>query len=341
MRIEVRREDLARSRFGISPLWELIYAIRLLAGRSQHTEQTLEPWLQRCRSRYESLRADVDLDPVLALQPPAYGANFLSPAPTSVTSTIDELLEAVRSTPLRVARSEIRTALRLQADVDDSTRRVLTSGRVCAHLADVLTVAWDALLAPEWPALRALLERDVQHRAGRLTEGGWAAALADLHPRLRWRDGHIESDERPGHVAELGGRGLLFVPSVFVWPHHMFSSEPPWPPVLIYSARGVAAPSQLIDSTGPRALARLLGLSRAAVLVALDQPTSTTQLVASLHQTLGGVGDHLAALRGAGLVTRARSSRSVLYHRTPLGDALLAAGQAPGPNGQDTDHIGF
>ena len=74
------------------------------------------------------------------------------------------------------------------------------------------------------------------------------------------------------------------------------------------------------------ALERLLGVSRAAILSALEEPASTTQLAVSLGQSVGGIGDHLAVLRAAGLVTRGRSGRSVLYRRTPVGDALAAAG---------------
>jgi DNA-binding transcriptional ArsR family regulator len=39
---------------------------------------------------------------------------------------------------------------------------------------------------------------------------------------------------------------------------------------------------------------------------------------------LGSVGGHLAVLLEAGLVTRRRAGRSVLYVRTPLGNRLVA-----------------
>jgi DNA-binding transcriptional ArsR family regulator len=171
------------------------------------------------------------------------------------------------------------------------------------------------------------LERDVVYRAGQLASKGWAAALTDLHADLSWRQGRIELSRWPAEdEADLGGRGLLFIPSVFGWPRVALSLDPPWPPALIYPARGVSALWERPGRPGSgTALHRLLGGSRAAILLALEDPASTTQLAGTLGQSLGGIGDHLAVLREAGLVARARSGRSVLYRRTPVGDALAAA----------------
>jgi DNA-binding transcriptional ArsR family regulator len=169
----------------------------------------------------------------------------------------------------------------------------------------------------------------VVYRAGQLTSRGWAAALGDLHPDLSWEEGRIVlSRMRGGGTdAELGGRGLLFMPSVFVWPKLAVGWDPPWPPALVYPARGVAALWEQPRRARPgAALDRLLGPSRAAILIALEEPASTTHLAATLGQSLGGTGDHLAVLRQAGLISRARSGRSVLYRRTPVGDALAAHG---------------
>jgi DNA-binding transcriptional ArsR family regulator len=328
LRIDVRNEDLTMSRFALSPLWELTQALRLLAGGPlERDAPMLRPWLLRARDRYRALARETDLGVIVALNPPGWGADFLAPVPASVHTTIGDLLDQVRSTPAGQAQREVATALGQQPRVDPRVERILTSDRVAGYVADVLATAWQVLLEPEWRTLRAILERDVVYRAGQLASRGWAAALTDLHADLSWRQGRIELSRWPADDnADLGGRGLLFVPSVFIWPRVALRLDPPWPPALSYPARGVSALwEQPGRARSGNALYRLLGVSRAAILLALEDPASTTQLAATLGQSLGGIGDHLAVLREAGLVARARSGRSVLYRRTPVGDALAAA----------------
>jgi DNA-binding transcriptional ArsR family regulator len=332
MRIEASSEDVTASRFAISPLWELTGALRVLTGDWRH--EALRPWLLRAQDRYRRLAREADLEVVHALQPPGWGADFISPPPASISTTIEDLLVVVRATPVRHAHAQVADALR-RRPATARVRGILNSDDVTGYVADVLAAAWQELLAPEWPTLRAILERDVVYRAGQLTSRGWAAALAGLHPRLSWQQDHIELAGSPDGHASLAGRGILFVPSIFIWPRLAVDMDSPWPAALVYPARGVGALwEQRNRSTGTGTgtgddsqdgpLARLLGASRAAVLVALEEPASTTQLAAILGQSLGGLGGHLAVLRDAGLATKARFGRTVLYSRTPVGDALVA-----------------
>jgi DNA-binding transcriptional ArsR family regulator len=200
---------------------------------------------------------------------------------------------------------------------------------VVRRLADVLEQAWEALLAADWLELRAICERDVIHRSGLLGRGGWEAALEGLHTRLKWRDGGIEIARHPmsGSV-ELNGEGLLLLPSVLIWPSLAAQVAPPWPKTVIYPARGSSALWEQRDTGCPSTLTDLLGRTRAQLLLALDQPASTTQLARSLKLSVGTVGDHLTVLRHAGMLDRARTGRSVLYRRTPLGDAVVGVNLA-------------
>jgi DNA-binding transcriptional ArsR family regulator len=134
-------------------------------------------------------------------------------------------------------------------------------------------------------------------------------------------------DEERFRAGDRACRGLMLIPSVFVWPTVATHTDDPGPRALIYPARGIAALWQ--DSApDPTALGDLLGQSRARVLGALDEPASTTHLANALELAIGAVGDHLAVLRRAGLVDRGRSGRSVPYRRTALGDALVAGADA-------------
>jgi DNA-binding transcriptional ArsR family regulator len=320
LRFEVSADDLLHSRFGLSPLFELAGLLRMLSGLDQ--QRLPRAWAARVTPAYRRLRRETALDAVLALHSRTGGADFIAPPPAGLAQTWEDDLAAVRSTTVSHARREIRQCLAARP-VDDRTRDLLRGRGVVERLASALEAAWHALLAPDWPQLRAICERDVVHRAGRLGAGGWAAALDGLHRRLRWRDGGIEVLRiAPARTVRLAGRGLLLVPSVFVWPRLAVHVDRPWPAALIYPARGVGALWESPEAGEPGALTDLLGRSRARLLVALHEPASTSQLARSLGFAVGAVGDHLGILRRAGLVDRARAGRCVLYRRTPLGDAL-------------------
>lgn len=327
MRIDVTAEDLSNSRFALSPLFELNGLLRTLTGLGR--QPLPRAWSARLQPILRRLRRTTELDAVLALQTRAGGAEFVAPPPHGMAQTYADDLAAVRSTPVSEARDEIAHCLDLRSPVPGHIAATLASDDVVDRVADALDIAWRELMAADWPALRAICERDVAHRAEQLSRAGWAGALHDLHSRLRWRDGGIDiirdGDRR---AISPAGMGLLLVPSVFLWPALAVFDNLAWPTTLVYPARGSAALRQPRPPAAPGALADLVGRSRAQLLMSLDSPASTTQLGRTLTMATGAVGDHLTVLRHAGLVDRTRIGRSVLYRRTPLGDAVAAVGDA-------------
>ncbi|MBQ1024379.1 helix-turn-helix domain-containing protein [Micromonospora sp. C95] len=325
MRIEVTPADVAASRYAISPLGEAVWALRVHAG--QHAVPGLAPWVARTRPVFEQLRRDCPAVGALMalLRRGGYNADFIQPPPGGIGRTFADELAVVRATPLGQARDELSRNLAGLPTPPAYARRIYDAPDVVDRLADAIEASWTALVQPDWPRLRAVLERDLVHRAGRLLAYGWGAAVADLDPRLRWVSGGglgaIEVADRDSRSYSLGGQGLLFIPTVFGMMINYV--EPPWPFAIVYRASGVAELLGPPDPGRPEdALDRLVGRSRAAVLRALALPATTSQLVVQLGMSLGGVGDHLSVLRDTGLITRVRSGRSVRYRRTPLGDTL-------------------
>ena len=92
---------------------------------------------------------------------------------------------------------------------------------------------------------------------------------------------------------------------------------------LTYQCAGVLAEAR--QAPVPAPLTALLGPGRARILIVLDTPKSTTQLVALTGLGLGSAGRHLKILLDARLVQRSRAGRSVLYSRTQPGNTLVDA----------------
>jgi DNA-binding transcriptional ArsR family regulator len=191
--------------------------------------------------------------------------------------------------------------------------------------AEILTWVWTAAVSADWPRRRRVLEADIVSRTARLATQGWAGVVPTLGKRMEWRvGGHLQINSYDLPTRDLSaGRELSFVPvhgngQWVAW-------DLPERFAIVYPVAGAQAESGSAAADG---LARLVGANRARLLVLLEEPHSTTQLAALTGLPLGAVGNHLRVLLDAGAVLRRRSGREVLYWRTSLGDALVAAGFA-------------
>jgi len=191
--------------------------------------------------------------------------------------------------------------------------------------ADLLEWVWTQTVLPYWPRRRQIMEADIVARTRQLSLGGWAAALSDMRPGMRWLgEGRLQINAYNYPPRKIAGAQLLFVP---VTPGQGWVSwDLPHRYAVMYPCSGVLAQADPVPV--PEALGALLGPARASVLVLLETPKSTTQLVALTGQGLGSVGRHLKVLLDARLVQRRRAGRSVLYYRTGTGETLLAAQQS-------------
>ncbi|GAA1180686.1 biotin operon repressor [Kitasatospora gansuensis] len=316
--------DLARTRFALSPLWELVASVRVVKHPAEHP--FFRPWSDEVRPRLAASGLDWGLLADLVPQPPQLIPVFIAPPPTASVPDIGLELAVLKSTAPEQVRSGLSgrrspRSERIEQLLDNPHRGL-------AELAEVMAAYWEIALAPYWPRLRSLLEGDVLRRARLLAEGGAQRLLNDLDPQVAWDADTLYVRHR--HVRgsrQLGGQGLLLVPSVFAWPQVFSVTSPNWQPVLRYPPPGVATLWER-RTPPPHALAAVIGRSRAVLLAELDTPASTTDLARRTGITAGGVSQHLTALRAAGLVDAHRSGRYVLYVRTEAAEVLLAAARS-------------
>ncbi|MET9835792.1 ArsR family transcriptional regulator [Streptomyces sp. NPDC006385] len=314
---QINADTLAGSRFVISPLAETFAALKLLhSGAAAHPGE--RAWLD---ARLPGYRARLAADPVTARLVGAglgkdWIADFLTPVPRD-RETFEEGVARVRAADPRRARAHLTVSLAgpLPAvlDRDDLPERA----------AALLEHVWKEAVRPDWDRRRRVLEADVVARTAQVNRGGWAAVVDSLRPgRTRWLgDNRLQVNLHEYPPREISGADLVFVP---VTPKGGWVSwEEPDRYALVYPCAGALADPGA--RTVPASLGALLGAARAAVLVLLGSPLSTTQLVAVTGQTLGSVGRHLRILLDAGLVERRRAGRSVLYSRTAAGEVLVKA----------------
>ncbi|MFE0255071.1 ArsR/SmtB family transcription factor [Streptomyces sp. NPDC059010] len=316
---QINADTLAASRFVLSPFAETFAALKLL-----HSAAAAHPgeraWLD---ARLPGYRARLAADPVTARLVRAglgkdWIADFLTPTPKD-GETFEETVDRVRAADPGEARAHLTVSLAgpLPAvlDRDDLPERA----------AALLAYVWTEAVRPDWDRRRRVLEADVVARTAQVSQGGWAAVLDSLRPgRTRWLgDSRLQVNLHEYPPREISGAQLLFVPVTPKGGWVSWEGADPDRYAVVYPCAGA-----LTDPGAravPASLGALLGPARAAVLVLLGSPLSTTQLVAVTGQGLGSVGRHLKVLLDAGLVERRRAGRAVLYSRTAAGEVLVEA----------------
>jgi DNA-binding transcriptional ArsR family regulator len=330
LRVRIGSEALLRCRFARSPLMETILAVRVLRQVDRAARYHL-PWLDDAAGRLEGL----DLTTLTIVSPrEGWTPDFLSPPPERSHTDVATELARVRATPVEQVELEVRRSLTERAGepLPDGAARLLDDPAATRdRLADLLEACWSRIVEPHWPRLVALLDADIAHRTNVLAQEGLIRVLNGLDPELSYRDGELRRANAGDASHDLQGDGLLLIPSAFSWPHTIWVVDPPWQPTVVYPARGVAElwrPHR--PAGGADALGRLLGATRAMLLASLVEPASTRTLARRHDLAPATVSEHLGALAGAGLASRRRAGREVLYGLTDLGARLADPPSAVG-----------
>lgn len=311
--------DLLRTRFAIAPLMELIGAVYVLREPARFAVH--QPWVERVAPRVAALDVGL-LDAAAPATTHGFWPVFVGPPPRAPHADIADELARVRATPHSQVVAEVTRAY--PAGVPVAAQPFLDDpDAALERLVVQMRAFWDAALAPWWPRISGALQGEIAARARALVAHGPQACFTGLHQTVWWEDGtvHVHPTRKAAADIDLAGRGLLLVPAVFTWPGVWPRTDPPWDPALVYPPPGTA---DLWRPDPPRAeaLEALLGERRARVLLELDRPASTQDLARRMEVSAGGVSTHLSILRRAGLVSRRREGRRVIYTRTAVGDTL-------------------
>ncbi|GAA3937161.1 winged helix-turn-helix domain-containing protein [Actinomadura viridis] len=321
LRIHFGFDDLARTRVGARPhaMWEIVLSVQLLQNREGAL--LFDGWRRTVRDRVQSW-----VRPLMTLAPHAtYFPDFLTPAGSA--GSPEEDIEAVLATPRARVRAELEL-LGAQRRLPEWTRGLAAGDlRVIEGVGHALRSYHDAVLRPEWSFVEAHIEADRARRMRAFAEGGVEGLLGSYSPLLRWNPPILEADYPVDRELMLEGRGLLLLPSYFCCRAPVTLVDPELAPVLVYPvARDI---QDGLSGPGGESLAALVGRNRAAIMKAIGDGCSTTELSRRAGTSIASASQHTAVLREAGLVTTQRNGSAVLHNLTPLGSELLSASEHP------------
>lgn len=320
LRIHFSEHDLALTSVAAAPdpMWEIassLHRFQTRGGRWLH-ERWYEDALRNLRDTGLGRAVRSMLLPLFPLA--RYYPDFLTPG--RAAEGLDAGLDAILDSPEhRVAEQIARVDPSRGAGSPLST---LAEPRSRSTLTDALRAYHATVISPVTGQMESLFESERALRARQLLDGGVDGLLRGLGPSFVW---HAPVLGVVDHVDDrdvyLEGRGLRLVPSYFCWRQPVTLRDPDLPQVLVYPVSRTAA--DLVAVSPERALAALIGGSRATALAACAVGATTSELAARVGVSAATVSYHTRTLREAGLITSRRDGDSVLHTLTRLGGDLL------------------
>lgn len=319
LRIHFSAGDLARTRIAEhpDPSWETVLSLHQL--REKRRELVLDSWRRRrCPRGARVLRM---LSPLMPSR--GYFPDFLTPAEAS--GGLECGIDAVLATPRRQLRTELGL-LSTRNPLPPWARRLADGEASILHrLGEALREYHTSVLEPAWRDIASRIEGDRRHRTETQCRLGTEEMLRTFAPVLRWQSPVLSADYPVERDVHLEGRGLLLVPSYFCRDKPVALQDEALSPVLVYPAR----PPSIEAPTAPGTrLAPLLGHTRAAVLQALQEPRTTSELARCAGVSLSSASEHASVLRHAGLIASTRERHRMHHTLTQLGKHLLTGAPA-------------
>ena len=308
LRVRFTAEDLLRVTVATEPA-PLIELTLATAALRRH-DPLFAQWRRRTLPRA--------MGPLLDLVPAtAKGPLFLDPP----TRQLDEGLDQIQSTSTSLIRAELQ---RVHAPGRRPLPwvRLLADGDREAHhdLVRAVRTGYQHLVGEAWERIHTGFHAEQAWRGRLLAEQGLRVTLAGLVPGARWQGTTLEIDRPDEAELQLGGLGLILLPSVF-WTGRPLAGRYPVGNVLVYPA---LTSLPLLDSSPPDdALAALLGRGRGRILHQLTQLRTTTDLARRLGIAKSSVSEHVTTLRNSHLITSRRDGKAVWHTCTPLGLSLI------------------
>ncbi|NUR24355.1 MAG: winged helix-turn-helix transcriptional regulator [Catenulispora sp.] len=325
LRIYFTSDDIARTRLATAPdpLWELVLAVHMLRG--QPGDLLYTDWRRATAATVRRTPPGGGMGLLSALTPTmGYFPDFLNPVTPDFR--LDTGLEQIRRTPQPMLDRDLQRLADTLGYAAPPVMRALAAGEPDAlrQLTATMHAFYEMAVVPHRRIVDAAVEHDRRLRIRAMAACGVEGLLASLRPHIEYSDGELRVPSHPDQEIFLGGRGLLLVPAYFCVNHPMTMFDDDLPPVLVYPAE---RPHDLLagqpEGAARRNLAALLGATRAAVLTAIADGRTTTELARRVGISAASVSEHTTVLRDSGLIVSRRDGNRVVHHVTRLGTAVL------------------